>query len=92
VSISKRDGYRRPDPAAICFGLSPEHDQQSLAAYLQLLGHPELANTLAARLSSEEIEKLIDHLGSLMRQHLSKTEYHHLFLAQGVDRIPTDCS
>lgn len=90
MSNVKGDGSPRPDPAAICFGLSTELDRQSLAAYLQLLGRPELSHTLAARLSSKEIEALIDHLGSLMRSHLSKKEYHHLFLGHGVDQAPPD--
>ncbi len=90
MSASKRDEAPRPDPAAICFGLSPALDRQSLAAYLQLLGRLELSTILAARLSSEEIEALIDHLGSLMRKHLSNKEYHRLFLGQGADQGPSD--
>jgi len=79
-----------PDPGTICFGLSPELDRQSLASYLQLLGHAELSTTLAARMSSAEIEELIDLIGALMRQHLSKKEYHHLFLGQGVAHDQAD--
>lgn len=75
-------GGRQPDPATICFGLSLELDRQSCAAYLELLGRPELARTLASRLSSEEIDSLVEIIGSLMRSHLSKKEYHHLFLGQ----------
>ena len=71
-----------PDPAAICFGLSHELDRQSCAAYLQLLGRAELARTLSSRLSENEIEKLIDLTSGLMRKHLSKQEYHTLFLGE----------
>ena len=49
-----------PDPAAICFGLSRELDQRSCAAYLQLLGRHELAQTLCSRLSQTEIDQLIE--------------------------------
>ena len=69
-----------PDPGAICFGLSPELDRQSCAAYLRLLGRTELAQTLSSRLSPREIEELIDLISSLMRKHLSAPEYHSLFL------------
>lgn len=72
----------QPDPATICFGLSPELDRQSCAAYLQLLGQPELAHALASRLSLEEVEALVELISSLMRKHLSKQEYHQLFLGQ----------
>ena len=90
MSHFQNDRPMRPDPGTICFGLSPELDQQSLAFYLQLLGHVELSTTLAARLSSEEIEELIDLVGSLMRKHLSKKEYHHLFLGQGTAHDQAD--
>lgn len=68
------------DPGKICFGLSSEQDKVSCALYLQLLGKKNCAELLAARLSREEIGHLIDLLGSLMRKHLSKKEYHFAFL------------
>ena len=71
-----------PDPRTICFGLSTELDRQSCAAYLQLLGRSELSHTLSSRLSQEEIDQLIDLLSGLMRTHLSKHEYHTLFLGE----------
>ena len=76
------DSYNSPDPATICFGLSPELDRQSCGAYLQLLGRPELAQTLCARLSKAEIDQLIELISGLMRTHLSKPEYHSLFLGE----------
>jgi len=45
-----------------------------------LLGKPELAETLASRLTPEEIEELVDLTTSLMRKYLSKQEYHKQFL------------
>ncbi len=73
---------RPPDPGAICFGLSPVLDRRSCAAYLQLLGQAELAQTLSARLSEQEIEELIGLTSGLMRKHLSTQEYHTLFLGE----------
>ena len=73
---------KSPDPAAICFGLSPELDQRSCAAYLQLLGRHELAQTLCSRLSQAEIDQLIELISGLKRTHLSKHEYHTLFLGE----------
>ncbi len=70
-----------PDPAAICFGMSRDLDRQPCGAYLQLLGKPELAETLASRLTPEEIEELVDLTTSLMRKYLSKQEYHKQFLS-----------
>ena len=71
-----------PDPAAICFGLSTELDRSSCAAYLQLLGREPLASTLAERMDSAEIEQLVDFCTALLRRHLSKQEYHRLFLQE----------
>lgn len=69
-----------PDPATICFGLGTDLDRSSCAAYLQLLGRPQMAETLAGRMSSQEIEQLVDLCSTLLRKHLSKQEYHDLFL------------
>jgi len=69
-----------PDPRKICFGLSDELDRASCASYLQLLGRKDFAELFAERLSGEEIEIVVDMLGSLMHKHLTKQEYHRLFL------------
>lgn len=68
------------DPSKICFGLTSELDTTSCAIYLQLLGRKDFAELLATRLSSEEIEMLTDMVAGLLRKHLSKQEYHKLFL------------
>ncbi|MEE4164530.1 MAG: hypothetical protein V2I35_00925 [Desulfocapsaceae bacterium] len=69
-----------PDTSKICFGLSLELDRASCASYLQLLGRKEFSERFADRLSSEEIETVIDMIGSLLHKHLNKQEYHRLFL------------
>lgn len=70
-----------PDPASISFGLSLEQDRRSCATYLRLLGRSEFAELFSSRLSSEEIDALVDLTAQLMRTHLSKQEYHQEFLA-----------
>jgi hypothetical protein len=69
-----------PDPSEICFGLSEEQDRISCESYLQLLGRKEFAELLAKRLSTEEIEALVELTGTFLRTHLSKQEYHSIFL------------
>ncbi len=64
----------------MCFGLSSELDKQSFSCFLQLAGRPEFAETLASRLSSDEIETFVSSFTALLRQHLSEDEYHNLFL------------
>jgi hypothetical protein len=72
-----------PDPATISFGLSLEEDRHSCATYLRLLGRADFAELLSSRLTSDEIEALVDLTAQLMRTHLSKQEYHLEFLAGG---------
>ena len=67
-------------PSQICFGLSQDLDRTSFSCYLQLIGRKEFADTLAARLDSLEIERFVDEFTGLMQKHLTKNEYHQLFL------------
>jgi len=67
-------------PDQICFGLNRELDQSSISCYLQLIGRQELADTLASRLSGEEIEEILNLFSRLLKKHLSGNEYHTLFL------------
>ena len=70
----------KPDPSKICFGLSEELDQSSLAHFLRLSGKEEFVDVFCERLSSEEILHLSDQFMMLIRKHLSEQEYHYLFL------------
>ncbi len=67
-------------PSQICFGLNQELDRQSFSCFLQLAGRTEFADLLAARLTSEEIEEYVDSFTGLLKKHLSKNEYHQIFL------------
>ena len=69
-------------PHQMCFGLSTDLDQQSIACFLQLLGRQELAETLASRLSSQEIEKLVHTLTGVLKNNMTEDEYHELFLLE----------
>lgn len=64
----------------ICFGLSRETDERSLAAFLQRFAEPAFLQTLIPRLEEGEITSLLDFLSSLMHKHCSEKEYHRLFL------------
>lgn len=70
----------KPDPSKICFGLSEELDQSSLAHFLRLSGNDQFVDLFCKRLSSEEILHLSDQFMVLIRRHLSEEEYHCLFL------------
>jgi hypothetical protein len=68
------------EPDKMCFGLTEDLDRQSLATFLQLSGRPEFAELFAKRLSSAEIIQFIDSFFELLKKHVSKKEYHQLFL------------
>ena len=70
------------DPHQMCFGLSTELDRESVACFLQLLGNKQLVETLAARLSSPEIEKLVHLVTGIMKENMTEDEYHELFLQE----------
>lgn len=74
----------QPEPAdapmEICFGLNRETDERSLAAFLRLFSRQEFTDVLIPRMSTEEINRLVDQLTATMRNHLSEQEYHGLFL------------
>ena len=78
-------------PDQICFGLSREHDTQSFALFLQLLGKKEFAEVLACRLSSAEIDAFVTQCTSLMTRHLSEDEYHSLFLGHSESHSHSTC-
>ena len=69
-------------PDQICFGLNRELDIQSFSCFLQLIGRPEFADTLASRLSSSEIDAFVNQFTGILKQHYSEEEYHRLFLNQ----------
>ncbi len=70
------------DPHQMCFGLNLDLDRESVSCFLQLLGRPELATTLANRLSSEEIQELVHYFTGLLKKNMSEDEYHEMFLLE----------
>lgn len=75
----------------MCFGLTEELDRESLACFLQLAGEKQFAETLAQRVSSEEIIQYVDSFTHLLRQYLSEDEYHTLFLKDTSPHKQSDC-
>jgi hypothetical protein len=71
---------KKISPDQICFGLNRQLDEQSFSCFLQLAGQPVVADTLAARLSSDEINDFVTGFTHLLRKYFSENEYHKLFL------------
>jgi len=64
----------------VAFGLSREMDEKSLMYYLQKFSDDDLLRVLVPRLSEQDINRLFALISELMRNHLSDSEYHRLFL------------
>jgi len=70
------------DPHQMCFGLNRDLDRSSISCFLQLMGNPALTETLAQRLTSEEIQEISHYLTGVLKTALSEDEYHELFLQE----------
>ena len=66
----------------IVFGLNREEDERSLASFLDHFSGEKLVSVLIPRMSDDEISETLHFLTGLMRRHLSKKEYHALFLGE----------
>ncbi len=64
------------------FGFDRPTDESSLTLFLERIANQPLLETLVCRLEDHEIEELVDRFTGLMKKHLSKKEYHRLFLGE----------
>jgi hypothetical protein len=71
--VEKYDGI-------VAFGLSRDVDERSLMYYLQKFSDDDMVRVLVPRLTDAEMERLFSMISELMRNHLSDSEYHELFL------------
>lgn len=70
------------DPHQMCFGLSRELDRESIICFLQLIGNQKLTETLAKRLSEEEIQEIVQFFTGVLKKNMTEEEYHTLFLLE----------
>lgn len=77
-----REGEDLSSSEVICFGLNRASDEQSLAAFLRLFSQEHVTEILIPRLTDEEINRIVELLSTVMRNHLDKQEYHELFLGE----------
>jgi len=75
------NSHRKISAHEILFGLNRAEDERSLADFLRLFTREELASVLIPRMTDDEIQQVVQLLSSIMRSHLTKKEYHSLFLA-----------
>lgn len=73
----------KPHVADICFGLNRATDEQSLRVFLEKCAEGSVLDVIVPRLSDEELAGIVSFLTGVLHRHLSKKEYHRLFLAEG---------
>ena len=62
------------------FGLDRETDERTIIFYLQKFSDDTLLSSLVKRMSDQELEEVFNLINRLLKTHLSKPEYHSLFL------------
>ena len=62
------------------FGLDRATDENTIVYYLQKFSDDRLMETLVKRLSDEELDAFFRMMTRTLKQHLSESEYHQLFL------------
>ena len=62
------------------FGFDRETDENSLRIFMGRIAGPELLDELVPRLSSQEIDTVVELFTGLMKNHFNRKEYHRLFL------------
>ena len=65
------------------FGWDRKTDEETLKFYLQKFSDDHFMEILITKLSDEEIESIYSLINTLIRHHLSETEYHRHFLKDG---------
>ncbi len=65
---------------SMVFGFDRITDERSMAIFLQKIASPNMLDKLVPRLEEQEIEDVLQLFTGLMKKHLSKSEYHRLFL------------
>ena len=64
------------------FGADRETDENTVVFYLQKFSDDLLMKTLIQRLSDNELSEIFNLTTRLLKNHLSDTEYHDLFLKE----------
>ena len=64
----------------IGFGMSRKEDENTVICYLQMLSDDKLMHLLTGRMSHEDLERLFDCVGDLLKKYISEEEYHTYFL------------
>ncbi len=62
------------------FGWDRATDEETIIFYLQKFSDDKLMAKLVKKLSGDELEKIYIMINKMLKNHLSESEYHNLFL------------
>lgn len=72
----------KPHITDICFGLNRATDEQSLRIFLEKCTEDSVLDVIVPRLSDKDLSDIVSFFTGVLRRHLSKKEYHRLFLEE----------
>jgi hypothetical protein len=64
------------------FGLNRETNENTIVYYLQKFSDDDLMGVMKTRMKDSELATLFETISTLLRKHLSESEYHRLFLKE----------
>ncbi|MFO7878094.1 MAG: hypothetical protein R6U55_16110 [Desulfovermiculus sp.] len=64
----------------LALGLDRDTDEKTIICYLQKFSDDALLQALVKRLSDQEIEDIGHFIFTILKKHLTESEYHSLFL------------
>lgn len=65
------------------FGWNRKTDEETLKCYLQKFSDDHFMDILVPRLSDEDIETIYTIINTMVKKHLTESEYHRHFLKDG---------
>ena len=67
------------------YGADRETDENTIIYYLQKFSDDKFMATITKRMTDEELLELFDLINRLLKNHLTESEYHTLFLKEDHD-------
>jgi hypothetical protein len=67
------------------YGADRETDENTVVYYLQKFSDDKFMAVMAKRMTDEELLELFDLINRLLKNHLTESEYHTLFLKEDHD-------
>jgi hypothetical protein len=64
------------------FGADRETDENTIIYYLQKFSDDQFMSVITKRMTDAELEEIFELIHRIMKNHLSESEYHRLFLKE----------